>query len=150
MAESCLFTPTHEWVRQEGDALRIGITVHAAEALGDLVYVELPEPGRQVVTGEGMAVVESVKAASDVYSPVCGEVLEVNAALADHPELVNEDPMGEGWLLRILPSNLERELSALTGTELGHRFGGEGDVRIRAQLVQASAFQEMDFRPHHF
>ena len=80
MAESCLFTPTHEWVRQEGDALRIGITVHAAEALGDLVYVELPEPGRQVVTGEGMAVVESVKAASDVYSPVCGEVLEVNAA----------------------------------------------------------------------
>jgi glycine cleavage system H protein len=98
-----LFTPTHEWVRQEGDALRIGITVHAAEALGDLVYVELPEPGRQVVTGEGMAVVESVKAASDVYSPVCGEVLEVNAALADHPELVNEDPMGEGWLLRIYP-----------------------------------------------
>jgi glycine cleavage system H protein len=103
VAESCWFTPTHEWLRQEGDALRIGITVHAAEALGDLVYVELPEPGRQVVTGEGMAVVESVKAASDVYSPVCGEVLEVNAALADHPELVNEDPMGEGWLLRIYP-----------------------------------------------
>lgn len=103
VAESCWFTPTHEWIRQEGDALRIGITTHAAQALGDLVYVELPEPGRQVATGEAMAVVESVKAASDVYSPVSGEVLEVNTTLIDHPELVNEDPMGQGWLLRIYP-----------------------------------------------
>ena len=110
MAESCLFTPTHEWVREEGDALRIGITVHAAEALGDLVYVELPEPGRQVAAGEAMAVVESVKAASDVYSPVSGEVLEVNTALVDHPELVNEDPMGQGWLLRIYPLGLMENL----------------------------------------
>lgn len=103
MAETCWFTPTHEWVREEGNALRLGITRHAAQALGDLVYVELPEVGRQVATGDAVAVVESVKAASDVYSPVSGEVLEVNAALVDHPELVNEDPMGQGWLLRIYP-----------------------------------------------
>lgn len=103
MAETCWFTPTHEWVRQEGHALRIGITLHAAQALGDLVYVELPEVGHQVAAGDAVAVVESVKAASDVYSPVSGEVLEVNAALVDHPELVNEDPMGQGWLLLLYP-----------------------------------------------
>lgn len=101
-----LYTSEHEWLRQEEDgSITIGITDHAQEALGDLVYVELPEVGQDVVSGGDMAVVESVKAASDVYSPVSGEVTEVNESLADTPESINTDPYGDGWIVRIRPSD---------------------------------------------
>lgn len=100
------YTRTHEWVRRRPDgALEIGITDHAQSALGDLVFVELPEAGREVSAGEACAVVESVKAASDIYSPVAGTVLESNAALASTPETVNQDPYGAGWMLRLKPSD---------------------------------------------
>ena len=100
------YTETHEWLRQlEDGALELGITEHAQHALGDLVFVELPEAGAELSKGEGCVVVESTKAASDVYSPVDGEVAAVNDALTDHPENVNEDPYGEGWLIRIRPSD---------------------------------------------
>ena len=99
------YTKTHEWVRVNADGtLTIGITDHAQAQLGDMVFVETPEPGRILAAAEECAVVESVKAASDVYSPVAGEVLESNAALADKPELINQDPYGEGWLFRLRPS----------------------------------------------
>jgi len=100
-----LFTSEHEWLRKEEDGtITIGITDHAQEALGDLVYVELPEVGQEVASGGDMAVVESVKAASDVYSPVAGEVTATNEALADTPEHINTDPYGDGWIVRIRPS----------------------------------------------
>jgi glycine cleavage system H protein len=101
-----LFTIEHEWLRKEEDGtVTIGITDHAQEALGDLVYVELPEVGQDVTSGGDMAVVESVKAASDVYSPVSGEVTAVNEILADTPENINSDPYGDGWIVRIRPSD---------------------------------------------
>lgn len=97
-----LYTSEHEWLRQEEDgSVTIGITDHAQSALGDLVYVELPEVGQAVETGGDMAVVESVKAASDVYSPVSGEVVAVNELLADEPEKVNADPYNDGWIARV-------------------------------------------------
>lgn len=100
------YTKSHEWVRQEADgSLTIGITDHAQGALGDLVFVETPEAGRTLAASEACAVVESVKAASDVYSPIAGEVVEGNAALADTPELVNSDPYGKGWMFRIKPAD---------------------------------------------
>jgi glycine cleavage system H protein len=96
------FTSTHEWIEDEGDGtVRVGITDHAQALLGDMVYVELPEIGRAVDSGEECAVVESVKAASDVYSPVAGEIVEVNELLGEGPDLVNKDPFGEGWLFRV-------------------------------------------------
>ncbi len=96
------FTKSHEWVRQtKAGAVEIGITDHAQEALGDLVFVEVPEAGRALKSGDACAVVESVKAASDVYSPLAGTVTASNAALADKPELLNQDPYGEGWLFRL-------------------------------------------------
>ncbi|MEI2749690.1 MAG: glycine cleavage system protein GcvH [Ferruginibacter sp.] len=99
------YAETHEWVRpQEDGVVTVGITDHAQHLLGDLVFVELPEVGRVVAAAEGCAVVESVKAASDVYSPVDGVIVEVNELLADNPELINEDPYGEGWILRIKTS----------------------------------------------
>ena len=99
------YTKSHEWVRHESDGtVTVGITDHAQDLLGDMVYVELPETGRAVKAGQECAVVESVKAASDVYSPISGEVLAVNEAIADSPELVNKDPYGEGWMMRIQPA----------------------------------------------
>ncbi len=96
------YTTDHEWVRIEEDgSLVIGITDHAQEALGDLVYVEVPELEQTLAIGDGLAVVESVKAASDVYAPCTGTVVEANGALADAPELINSDPYGEGWIARI-------------------------------------------------
>ncbi len=96
------YTETHEWVRANDDStVTVGITDHAQHLLGDLVFVEIPEVGRVVSAAESCAVVESVKAASDVYSPLDGVIVEVNEALADNPELINEDPYGEGWILRI-------------------------------------------------
>lgn len=102
-----LYTDEHEWLRQEEDGtVTIGITDHAQSALGDLVYVELPEVGAELDAGDEMAVVESVKAASDVYAPVGGTVLEVNTDLADDPEKINSDPYGDGWIVRMKPHDL--------------------------------------------
>ena len=95
------FTKDHEWVRVEGDVATVGITQYAADQLGDVVFVETPDTGKAVAKGDSFAVVESVKAASDVYSPVSGEVIEGNAALADQPAIVNEDPTGAGWFAKI-------------------------------------------------
>ena len=95
------YTKDHEWVRVEGDVAVVGISKHAAAQLGDVVFVETPEAGKVVGKGDGFAVVESVKAASDVYAPVSGEVIEGNAALAGAPETVNADPEGEGWFAKI-------------------------------------------------
>jgi glycine cleavage system H protein len=107
------YAKSHEWARDEGDGtVTVGITEHAQEQLGDLVFVELPEVGRQVRAGGECAVVESVKAASDVYSPVSGEVVEANSALADAPELVNSGPYGEGWMFKVRMSD-PAELGAL-------------------------------------
>jgi glycine cleavage system H protein len=106
------FSEEHEWVRREGDIAVIGITDYAQSQLGDVVYVELPEIGRKVDKGKEAAVVESVKAASEVYSPVSGEVVAVNDALSGEPAKVNADPMGDGWFLKIRMSN-PGELDAL-------------------------------------
>jgi len=96
------YTKTHEWARLNGDgAVTVGITDHAQSQLGDMVFVELPEVGTTLAAGKECAVVESVKAASDVYSPLNGEVQEVNEALTDSPELINQDPYGNGWLFRM-------------------------------------------------
>ena len=100
------YTKSHEWVRANDDGtVTIGITAHAQDQLGDMVYVEAPEAGRTLAAGEACAVVESVKAASDVYAPIAGEVVEGNEALADAPETVNNDPFGAGWILRLKPSD---------------------------------------------
>jgi len=99
------YSEEHEWIRVEGDTGTIGITQYAQEQLGDVVFVEVPAAGRKVAKGEAIAVVESVKAASDIYAPVSGEVVESNAALADTPGDVNADPMGKGWFFKIKLSN---------------------------------------------
>ena len=100
------YTRSHEWVRTLPDgSVEVGITDHAQAALGDLVFVEAPEAGREVGAGDAFAVVESVKAASDVYSPVAGEVLAGNEALATQPELINQEPYGQGWIARLKPSS---------------------------------------------
>ncbi len=103
-----LYTKEHEWLRVESDgSVTVGITEHAATALGDLVYVELPEVGQDCDAGGEMAVVESVKAASDVYAPVSGNIAEVNEDLADEPEKINADPYGDGWIVRIEGADLD-------------------------------------------
>lgn len=99
------YRESHEWVRAEdGEGVVVGISDHAQAELGDMVFIELPEPGTSYSQGDACAVVESVKAASDIYAPVSGEVVEVNEALEDDPGLVNNDPYGDGWLFRIEPS----------------------------------------------
>lgn len=100
------FSRDHEWVRLDAEGIAtVGITEHAQDQLGDIVFVELPEPGREVAAGEACAVVESVKAASDVFAPLAGRVTEVNPALADDPALVNRDAQGEGWFFRLALSD---------------------------------------------
>ena len=109
------YTKEHEWVAVEGDTGVIGITFHAQKELGDIVYVDLPKPGLKVNAGDTFGSVESVKAVSDIYSPVGGEVVEVNAALADAPEMLNSDPHGEAWLIKLRldnPAEADRLLSA--------------------------------------
>ena len=101
------FTEDHEWVRVEGDVATVGVTKHAAEQLGDVVFVELPEAGAQFDKGADMAVVESVKAASDVYAPISGEIVEANGAIVDEPAKVNDDPEGGAWFVKIKPSALD-------------------------------------------
>ncbi len=97
------YTKDHEWVRIDGKGATIGITVHAAEQLGDVVFVELPSVGKKFVKGDEMAVVESVKAASDVFAPISGEVVAINQAIVDDPSRVNADPAGEAWFVRLQP-----------------------------------------------
>lgn len=100
------YTESHEWVRANPDGtVTVGITAHAQDALGELVYVELPEPGRALGAGEACAVVESTKAASDVYSPIAGEVVSVNGDLGDAPQTVNSDPFEAGWLFTLKPAD---------------------------------------------
>jgi glycine cleavage system H protein len=99
--DSCRYTKEHEWICPEGDVYAVGITAYAAEQLGDVTYVEVPQPGKKVKQGDAVASVESVKAASDVYAPAGGMVYEVNEALEGTPELVNQDPFGEGWFFKL-------------------------------------------------
>jgi glycine cleavage system H protein len=115
------YTREHEWIRMDGDTATVGITDFAQGQLGDIVFVELPEAGRQVTKGGEAAVVESVKAASDVYAPVSGEVTEANGALADEPALVNSDPEGEGWFFRLRLSD-PSELDGLMDAEAYKAF----------------------------
>jgi len=105
--EDLFYTKTHEWVREEGNnRVRVGITSHAQSELGDVVYVELPDLDRVVKAGTACTVVESVKAAYDIYAPVSGKVIETNSNLENNPQLVNEDPYGEGWIVKIELSDL--------------------------------------------
>ncbi|WP_455207182.1 glycine cleavage system protein GcvH [Kaarinaea lacus] len=100
------YTKTHEWVKQDADGtVTVGITDHAQNLLGDMVFIELPEVGSEFNTGDDCAVVESVKAASDVYCPVSGEITETNIALIETPEVVNQDPYGDGWLFKLKPND---------------------------------------------
>ena len=99
------YTKEHEWVRLDGDVAVVGITAYAQGELGDVVFVDLPEVGRTLSQGQTFGVVESVKAASDLYAPLSGEVIEVNAALADAPDLVNKEPFEGGWMLKVKPSD---------------------------------------------
>lgn len=110
------FTKDHEWVRLEGDVATIGITDHAQNALGDVVFVDLPEVGREVAAEEACAVVESVKAASDVYAPIAGEVVERNDALVEDPALINSEPTGQGWFFKVKVANPD-EVAALMDAE---------------------------------
>ncbi len=103
--QNAKFMESHEWARKEGDVFVIGISDHAQDALSDVVFVELPAVGDTVTKGEVFGVVESVKAASDLYAPVSGEVVAVNEALEDSPEIINSDAFGEGWLIKVAPSN---------------------------------------------
>ena len=115
------FTKDHEWVRLDGDVAAIGITDYAQAQLGDVVYVELPEIGRRIEQGKEAAIVESVKAASDVYAPVSGEVVEANEALAADPAKVNADPMGEGWFLKLRLADA-KQLDSLMDEAAYRRF----------------------------
>ena len=113
----CKYLATHEWARLEEDGMvTIGISDHAQNALGDVVFVELPEDGQQIAAGEEAGVVESVKAASDIYAPVSGVVVAVNSALDDEPEKVNSDPYGEGWFFKLEPDDVS-ELEELLDAE---------------------------------
>ena len=117
---SLYYTKEHEWIRVDGDVATVGISDHAQEALGDIVFAEVPEAGRSVAKGDDAAVVESVKAASDVYAPVSGDVTEGNSALADDPALINRDPEGEGWFFKL-------------------KLSDKGEF---AKLMDAAAYQE--------
>jgi glycine cleavage system H protein len=102
----CRYTREHEWVRLEGETAVVGITDYAQSELGDVVFVELPDPGATVKQGEAFGTVESVKAASDLYAPLSGEVVAKNEAVADQPELVNKEPYGAGWMIKVKPADL--------------------------------------------
>jgi glycine cleavage system H protein len=121
--ENLRYTKEHEWVRVEGDTGTIGITFHAQTELGDIVYVDLPKPGTVIQQGKTIGSVESVKAVSDIYTPVSGEVVEVNALLAESPEILNKDPYGSGWLVKIKLSEPAEAGQLLTAAEY-HAFAG--------------------------
>ena len=118
------YTQDHEWIRVDGGIATVGITDYAQEQLGDLVFVELPEVGRAVKKGDTAVVVESVKAASDVYAPVAGSVIEGNAALGSQPELINSEPYGAGWIMRIKPGSAPAGL--LSAGEYAAHLAAEG------------------------
>ncbi len=118
--KSCLYTERHEWLRREGTRAIVGITHYAASQLGDVTFVELPEPGRQVSQGEAFALVESVKAVSDVYAPAGGTVVAVNTALSDEPQRVNESPYDKGWFCEITLED-EGELGKLMDAAAYHK-----------------------------
>jgi glycine cleavage system H protein len=115
--EELQYTRSHEWVRTEGDTATIGITDHAQDELGDVVFVELPEVGATFDAGDSFGTVESVKAVSDLYTPVGGEVTEVNEALNDQPEKINEDPYGEGWMVKLRVSDEGSDLLSASDYE---------------------------------
>jgi glycine cleavage system H protein len=115
--EELQYTRSHEWVRTEGDTATIGITDHAQDELGDVVFVELPEVGATFDAGDSFGTVESVKAVSDLYTPVGGEVTEVNEALSDQPEKINEDPYGEGWIVKLRVSDEGSDLLSASDYE---------------------------------
>lgn len=117
------YTEEHEWVRMNGDIATVGVTDHAQEELSDVVFVELPDLEREVEEKEAMAVVESVKAASDIYAPVSGTIVEVNLALEEEPGLVNEDPYGEGWLFKIRVTDMEIVEGLLTADDYEEHIG---------------------------
>lgn len=117
------FTSDHEWVRLADGIATVGITAHAQEQLGDIVFVELPEPGREVVAGEACAVVESVKAASDVFAPFAGRISEVNPALDTEPALANREPEGAGWFFRIVPADAADFAALLDAAAYQHLVG---------------------------
>ncbi|RMG44763.1 MAG: glycine cleavage system protein GcvH [Acidobacteria bacterium] len=119
--EDCRFTESHEWACLEGDCVTVGITDFAQDELGDIVYVELPEPGRKVAKGEELGTIESVKAVAEIFAPIDGEVTEVNGALADAPEQVNKDPFGAGWLVKLRPAD-PAQLEALMDHAAYKRF----------------------------
>lgn len=123
--ENLRYTKEHEWVRVEGNIGTIGITFHAQKELGDIVYVDLPKPGTTTQQGKTIGSVESVKAVSDLYTPVSGEVGEVNALLADSPEILNKDPYGEGWLVKIKLSDPGETGKLMTAAEYAAYAGTE-------------------------
>jgi glycine cleavage system H protein len=114
--DDCRYLESHEWVRTDDATARVGITDFAQDELGDVVFVELPEEGADIISGEAFGVVESIKAVSDIYAPVSGTVTAINEALFDQPELVNEDPFGEGWMLEVELA-AESELEDLLGPD---------------------------------
>lgn len=116
VAHELLYTPTHEWIKQEDEGIVCGITDHAQSELSDIVFVELPERGKTVAKGATLCVVESVKAASDIYAPISGTIIKVNDALSGAPETLNSDPYGEGWICVIEPSD-KGELKDLLSAE---------------------------------
>lgn len=117
------YAKSHEWVRVDGEMATIGITDHAQHELTDVVFVELPAAGRKVNAGEACAVVESVKTASDIYSPVTGEVMQINSALAQNPGLVNTDPYGEGWFYKIKLAQPDQVKSLMGSEEYSKQVG---------------------------
>ena len=123
--ENLRYTKEHEWVRVEGDIGTIGITFHAQKELGDIVYVDLPKSGAVVQAGKTIGSVESVKAVSDIYTPVSGEVVEVNGSLAESPEILNKDPYGTGWLVKIKLSEPGEPGQLLTAAEYQAYVGTE-------------------------
>ena len=123
--ENFRYTKEHEWVRVEGDSGTIGITQHAQEELGDIVYVDLPKTGARLEQGKSLGSVESVKAVSDVYSPVSGEVLEANGVLAEAPEKLNEDPHGAAWLVKVKLSNPSEVQGLMSAAEYETYIGAE-------------------------
>ena len=118
------YAKSHEWVRVSGEVATVGITDHAQHELTDVVFVELPEVGRKVKAGDACAVVESVKTASDIYSPVSGEITEVNRAVSDNPALTNTEPYDGGWLYRIKPANVAEIAALLSPEQYRAQIGG--------------------------
>lgn len=115
--DNAKYQDSHEWARREGDLIVCGISDYAQDSLSDVVYIELPEVGTTLKRGDAFGVIESVKSANDLYMPMSGEIVEINGALEDEPEIVNDDPYGEGWILKIKPSDPGEWDSLLSGAD---------------------------------